>query len=116
MGSSTSSSPSAAATTQANISHSDFRKRSKAPRRHEATKRPTDKILSSCRRVFVANSLSREIRFGRGFVFQRDDLVRIETHHQIGNVVVDLRVPVTGARGNHDDVASLQVMFDAVLD
>jgi hypothetical protein len=45
---------------------------------------------------------------------QRRDFVRVDPHHQIVDVILDPGEPVTGAGGNDDDVAGLDLAGDAV--
>ena len=56
----------------------------------------------------------REIRLRRGLVLDRRDLVRVDPHHQVVDVIVDLREPVARARRDHDDVAWFEVQGHAV--
>src|SRR5687768_15399413 len=48
------------------------------------------------------------------FAPERRDLVRVDPHHQVVDVIVDSGEPVTGSGGNDDDVTGLQVVGDAV--
>jgi hypothetical protein len=58
----------------------------------------------------------REIRLRRGLVLDRRDLVRVDPHHQVVDVIVDLREPVARARRDHDDVPWFEVQGHAVAD
>src|ERR1043165_1256044 len=51
-----------------------------------------------------------QILLGCSLVSDRRHLVRIDADHQIVNVIVNLREPVSGTGGNDDDVASLEVV------
>src|SRR5579872_5899555 len=59
---------------------------------------------------------AREVGFGGSLVFERCHLVGIDPDDQVADVVVDAGEPVAHARGNHDDVARLQVVRDAAPD
>ncbi len=56
----------------------------------------------------------RQIVLRLRLALQRRDFVGIDPHHQVVDVVVDLREPVAGAGRNHDDVAGLDLIGDAV--
>src|SRR5689334_16028628 len=55
-----------------------------------------------------------EVRLRRGFVLGRRDLVWIDPHHEVVDVVVDLGEEMSRSRGNHDDVAGLELIRLAV--
>src|SRR5262245_12755432 len=58
----------------------------------------------------------RQIRLRFGLALERRHFVGIDAHHQVVDVIVDLREPVAGARRNHDDVAGFEIVGGAVAD
>ena len=58
----------------------------------------------------------RQILLRLRLALERRDLVGIDPHHQVVDVVVDLREPVAGAGRDHHDVAGLDLVGDAVAD
>src|SRR5690349_208160 len=56
-----------------------------------------------CRRIPCASLRRglREVGLRLGLALQRRNLVRIDPDHQVADVIVDLREPMTGARRNH---------------
>src|SRR5882672_12418800 len=56
----------------------------------------------------------RQVIFGLRLALQRRDFVRIDTNHQVADVIVDLGEPVPRARRNDDDVSGLDLVHDGV--
>src|SRR6516165_3340108 len=59
-------------------------------------------------------ALVSEVRLPRCFVFMRCHLVGIDAHHQIGDVIVDLREPVPCAGRNNDHVSGLELIAHTI--
>src|ERR1043166_4036023 len=52
---------------------------------------------------------------GSLFVHERGDLIRVNAHHDVLNMIVDFCEPMPSPGWDHDDVASLEVERLAVL-
>src|ERR1700730_7054221 len=44
----------------------------------------------------------------------RSNLIGIDAHHEVGDVIVDLGKPMPGAGGNNHDVTGLELVGDAI--
>ena len=57
-----------------------------------------------------------QMRPGLCLAFQGNDLVRIDAHHQVSDVIIDFREPVTRACRNDDHVAGVELVGFRILD
>lgn len=65
---------------------------------------------------FILIRWTLQISLRGGLVLQWQNLVGIDPHHDVSNVIVDLREPVSRAGGNHNNVASLELVRHRVTD
>src|SRR4029077_15992521 len=47
-------------------------------------------------------------------ILMRSNLIGINAHHEVGDVVINFSEPVPGARRNNDHVAGLELIGDAI--
>ena len=63
---------------------------------------------------FAARRRFRQIFLRLRLALERRHLVGIDPHHQIVDVILDPGEPMTGAGRDHDDIASLDLISDAI--